>query len=37
MTECELREPETANPGLGELPAVRAVAVGLREYAAAAI
>ncbi len=38
LTGCELREPEPAtHPGLGELPAVRAVAVGLREYAAAAI
>jgi tetratricopeptide (TPR) repeat protein len=37
LTQCEFREPETADPGLGELPAVRAVAVGLREYAAAAI
>jgi hypothetical protein len=36
-TGCELPEPEPAtHPGLGELPAVRAVAVGLREYAAAA-
>jgi hypothetical protein len=36
LTECELPEPEPAtHPGLGELPAVRAVAVGLREYAAA--
>ena len=38
LTGCELREPEPAtHPVLGELPAVRAVAVGLREYAAAAI
>jgi tetratricopeptide (TPR) repeat protein len=36
LTDCELPEPEPATyPGLGELPAVRAVAVGLREYAAA--
>ena len=38
LTDCELREPEPAtHPGLGELPAVRAVAVGLREYAAAGL
>ena len=39
LTDCELpAAPEPAtHPGLGELPAVRAVAVGLREYAAAAI
>ena len=37
LTACELREPEPAtHPGLGDLPAVQAVAVGLREYAAAA-
>lgn len=34
---CELPTPEPATlPGLGELPEVRAVAVGLREYAATA-
>jgi hypothetical protein len=34
LADCESPEPAT-HPGLGELPAVRAVAVGLREYAAA--
>ena len=34
LTDCESPEPAT-HPGLGELPAVRAVAVGLREYAEA--
>ncbi len=34
---CEAPEPELAtSPGLGESPAVQAVAVGLREYASAA-
>jgi tetratricopeptide (TPR) repeat protein len=38
LADCELPAPEPAtHPGLGELPAVRAVAVGLREYAAATI
>ncbi len=37
LTECERVIPEAAPvPGLGELPAVRAVAVGLRKYAATA-